>query len=185
MIDTSLIMALINTLDSSNIELTRVLCESLYHLSLNSSLLPFIYQFGLKHFQDLLGKNEDPSIFCSIISILTEFIRRNESMSNDIVLNMIRFFKNSTNLFHLLRILQSFNELTKLPQTIDLFKQEHIFPHFLTYLHQDTQLDLQLNILSILEQCAEDPQSTQWVVFVSINDQCRQGTIHFQNDHRS
>ena len=126
MINRELLVTLINLLDLKNVELTRVICECLYYFSLDSTLLQFIYQHGFKKLKDLLEQINDPSIFCSIISILTEFIRKNENLSNDLILKMIQFLTNSSDLFYLSRIFKSLNELTRLEQTIKLFKQENI-----------------------------------------------------------
>jgi len=161
MMDKDLIISLINLIDITNIDLTRVLCESLYYLSFDSNLLQFIYQYGFKKLKDLLEQTNDSSIYCSIINILTEFIRTNENISNDIILNMMKFFKNSANSFYLLRIIQSLNQLTKLPQTIQLFKQENIFHDFILYLQNVNNSDIQLNILYILQQCAKDKQAAK------------------------
>jgi len=161
MMDKDLIISLINLIDITNIDLTRVLCESLYYLSFDSNLLQFIYQYGFKKLKGLLEQTNDSSIYCSIINILTEFIRTNENISNDIILNMMKFFKNSANSFYLLRIIQSLNQLTKLPQTIQLFKQENIFHDFILYLQNVNNSDIQLNILYILQQCAKDKQAAK------------------------
>ncbi len=158
MMNTDLIISLINLINLTNIELTRVICESLYYFSFDLNLLKFIYQNGFKKLKDLLEKSNDPSIFCSIINILTEFIRNNENLSNDIILNMIKFLKNSSDLFYLSRIIKSLNELTKIPQTIKLFKQENLFLDLILYLQNpiNNSDNIQLNILSILQQCGKD-----------------------------
>lgn len=161
MMDKDLIISLINLIDIINIDLTRVLCESLYYLSFDSNLLQFIYQYGFKKLKDLLEQTNDSSIFCSIINILTEFIRTNENISNDIILNVMKFFKNSSNSFYLLRIIQSLNQLTKLSQTIQLFKQENIFQDFIFYLQNVNNTDIQLNILYILQQCGKDKEAAK------------------------
>lgn len=162
MMNRELILILINLIDLKNIELTRVSCECLYYFSFDSNLLKFIYENGLKKLKDLLERIHDPSIFCSIMNILTEFIRKNEYLSNDLILNMIEFIKNSSDLFYLSRIFKSLNQLTKINQTIQLFKQENIYPNFIFHLeNQIKNSDIQLNILSILQQCGKDKQSAQ------------------------
>ncbi len=162
MMNRELILILINLIDLKNVELTRVSCECLYYFSFDSNLLKFIYENGLKKLKDLLERIHDPSIFCSIMNILTEFIRKNEYLSNDLILNMIEFIKNSSDLFYLSRIFKSLNQLTKLNQTIQLFKQENIYPNLIFHLeNQIKNYDIQLNILSILQQCGKDKQSAQ------------------------
>jgi hypothetical protein len=161
MLSTDLIKSLINQIDIRNVDLTRVACESLYYLSFDLNLLELMYHHGFKKFKDLLEETADPSIFCSIINILTEFLRTNENLSNDIILNMIKFLRTSSNLFYLLRIIKSLNQLTKLPQTIYLFKQENVFSDLIFYLQNENNLDIQLNILSILQQCGKDKEAAQ------------------------
>ncbi|CAF1408333.1 unnamed protein product, partial [Adineta steineri] len=165
MMDKDLIISLINLIDITNIELTRVICESLYYLSFDNHHLQFIYQYGFKKLKDILEQTNDSSIYCSIINILTEFIRTNENISNDIILNMMKFLKNSSNnSFYLLRIIQSLNQLTKLSQTIQLFKQENIFQDFIYYLQNINHSDIQLNILFILQQCAKDKEGANMII---------------------
>ncbi|CAF1304091.1 unnamed protein product [Adineta steineri] len=165
MMDKDLIISLINLIDVTNIELTRVICESFYYLSFDIHHLQFIYQYGFKKLKDILEQTNDSSIYCSIINILTEFIRTNENISNDIILNMMKFLKNSSNnSFYLLRIIQSLNQLTKLSQTIKLFKQENIFQDFIYYLQNINHSDIQLNILFILQQCAKDKEAANMII---------------------
>ncbi|CAF1432411.1 unnamed protein product [Adineta steineri] len=165
MMDKDLIISLINLIDITNIELTRVICESLYYLSFDIHHLQSIYQYGFKKLKDILEQTNDSSIYCSIINILTEFIRTNENISNDIILNMMKFLKNSSNnSFYLLRIIQSLNQLTKLSQTIQLFKQENIFQDFIYYLQNINHSDIQLNILFILQQCAKDKEGANMII---------------------
>ncbi|CAF1318528.1 unnamed protein product [Adineta steineri] len=165
MMDKDLIISLVNLIDITNIELTRVICESLYYLSFDIHHLQFIYQYGFKKLKDILEQTNDSSIYCSIINILTEFIRTNENISNDIILNMMKFLKNSSNnSFYLLRIIQSLNQLTKLSQTIQLFKQENIFQDFIYYLQNINHSDIQLNILFILQQCAKDKEAANMII---------------------
>ncbi|CAF0944771.1 unnamed protein product [Rotaria sordida] len=164
MIDTNVIISLINLIDLTNIELTRAICESLYYLSLDLNLLQHIYQYGFKKLKGLLEQTKDPSIFCSIINILTEFIRNNENISNEIILNMIKFFKDSSNFLYLLRIIKSLNELTKISQTIELFKQEKIFSNFIFYLQNENNSDIQLNILHILQKCGQDKEASIMII---------------------
>jgi hypothetical protein len=161
MVNTDLIISLINLIDITNVDLTRVTCESLYYLSFDTNLLQFISQHGFKKIKDLLEQTNDPSIFCSIINILTEFIRNNENLSNDIILNMIQFLRNSSNSFYLLRIIKSLKELTKISRTIQLFKQENIFSNLIFYLQNENNSDIQLNILFILQQSAKDKEAAQ------------------------
>ena len=157
-------MTLINLIDLKNIELTRVICESLYYLSFNSNLLQFIYQNSSKKLKDLLEQMTDPSIFCSIINISMEFIRKNEHLANDLILNMMKFLRTSSDDFYLSRIVQSLNQLTKIPQTIQLFKQENIYQNLIFHLeNQMKNSEIQLNILAILEQCGKDQQSARYV----------------------
>ena len=163
MINRDLIINLINLIDLSNIELTRIICECFYYFSINSNLLQFIDQNGLKKFQDLLEQTNDPSIFSSVINILTEFIDKNENLSNDILLNLIKFLQNSSDKFYFSRLIKSLNELTKFPQTIKLFKQENIFPTLIS--HLENSLNNQSEILSILEQCGKDPQAAKLSFF--------------------
>ncbi|CAF1421395.1 unnamed protein product [Adineta ricciae] len=153
-----------NLIDMTNTDLTRVICESLYYLSSDSSLLQFIYQYGFKKLKDLLEQTTDSSIFCSIINILTEFIRTNENLSSDIVSNIIKFLRNSSNSSYLLRIIQSLNQLTKHSQTIQIFKHENLFRDFIFYLQTITNPDILSNILSILQQCGKDKQATMMIV---------------------
>ena len=162
--DKDLIISLINLIDMTNLDLTRVICESLYYLSSDSNLLQFIYQHGFKKLKDLLEQTTDSSIFCSIINILTEFIRTNENLSNDIISNIIKFLRNSSNSSYLLRIIQSLNQLTKLSQTIHIFKQENLFRDFIFYLQTNTNPDILLNILSIFQQCGNDKQAAMMIV---------------------
>ncbi|CAF1569804.1 unnamed protein product [Adineta ricciae] len=163
-IDKDLIISLVNLIDMTNTDLTRVICESLYYLSSDSSLLQFIYQYGFKKLKDLLEQTTDSSIFCSIINILTEFIRTNENLSSDIVSNIIKFLRNSSNSSYLLRIIQSLNQLTKHSQTIQIFKHENLFRDFIFYLQTITNPDILSNILSILQQCGKDKQATMMIV---------------------
>jgi hypothetical protein len=166
MMNRDLIINLINLIDLTNIEITRVICESLYYFSMDLNLLKFIYQNGFKKLKVLLEETNDPAIFCSIINILTEFIRHNENLSNDIILNIIQFLKNSSDSFYFSRIIQSLNELTKIPQTIKLFKQENIFPNLIFHLANPiNNSDIQLNILSILQQCGKDKEAAKLVFF--------------------
>ena len=44
MMNTDLILSLINLIDITDLDLTRVVCESLYYLSFDLNLLQFIYQ---------------------------------------------------------------------------------------------------------------------------------------------
>ena len=159
--DTNLIKSLINFIDLTNIELTRVSCESLYYLSFDINLLNFIHRYDSKKLKDLLDQTNDPSIFCSIINILTQLIRTNENISNNIILNVIKFLKTSPNTFYLLRIIKSLNQLTKISQTIQLFKQEKIFSYLILYLRNENHLDIQLNILFILQTCGKDQQAAK------------------------
>jgi len=162
MMNRDLIITLINLIDLKNLELTRVICESLYYFSFDLNFLQFIYENSFKKLKDILEKTNDPSIFCSIINILTEFIRNNENLSNDLILNMIKFFKNSSDLFYLSRIIKSLNELIKISQTIELFKQENIFSDLILLLeNQINNSDIQLNILSILQQSGKDKEAAK------------------------
>ncbi|CAF4251461.1 unnamed protein product [Rotaria socialis] len=164
MIDKNIIISLINLIDLTNIEFNRVICESLYYLSLDLNLLQFIYQYGFKKLKKLLEHTQDPSIFCSIINILTEFIRNNENISNDIILNMINFLKNSSYFLYLSRIIKSLRELTKIPQTIELFKQEEIFSQFILCLKNENNPDIKLNILFILQKCGNDNEASKMII---------------------
>ncbi|CAF3940699.1 unnamed protein product [Rotaria magnacalcarata] len=164
MIDTNIIISLINLINLTNIEFNRVICESLYYLSLDLNLLQSIYQYGFKKLKKLLEHTKDPSIFCSIINILTEFIHNNENISNDIILNMINFLKNSSYFLYLSRIIKSLRELTKIPQTIELFKQEEIFSQFILCLKNENNLDIKLNILFILQKCGKDNEASKMII---------------------
>ncbi|CAF1513769.1 unnamed protein product [Rotaria magnacalcarata] len=164
MIDTNIIISLINLINLTNIEFNRVICESLYYLSLDLNLLQSIYQYGFKKLKKLLEHTKDPSIFCSIINILAEFIHNNENISNDIILNMINFLKNSSYFLYLSRIIKSLRELTKIPQTIELFKQEEIFSQFILCLKNENNLDIKLNILFILQKCGKDNEASKMII---------------------
>jgi hypothetical protein len=161
MLDKDLVTSLIDLIEMTNTDLTRMICESLYYLSSDASLLQFIYQYGFKKLKDLLEQTSDSSIFCSIINILTEFIRTNENLANDIVLNIIKFLRNASNSVHLLRIIQSLNQLTKLSQTIRIFKQTNLFSDLISHLQNNQNLQIQLNILYILQQCGQDPEAAK------------------------
>lgn len=154
MLDTDLVVSLIRSLDVSNLNLTRVLCESLYYLSLNST---FISEHYSKSLEELLKQTEDPSIFSSIGSILTESLRTNERLLE----RMILFVKNPSNGNYFPRILHSLNTLAHLPVTVNLFREQKIYSHFLAYLHEEEHHALHLILLSILQQSAKDPRSAQ------------------------
>ena len=158
MMNINLIINLINLIGLKNIDLTRVICECLYYFSFDRNLLEFIYKNGLKKFEDLLEEINDPSIFCSIINILIEFMKTNENLSKDFILNMIKFLQTSSDLFYLSRIFKGLNQLMKIPQTIKLFKQEKIFSNLIFHLENQNN---QFEILAILEQCGKDKQSAQ------------------------
>ncbi|CAF4754623.1 unnamed protein product, partial [Rotaria sp. Silwood2] len=83
---------------------------------------------------------------------------------NDIILNMIKFFKDSSNILYLLRIIKSLNELTKISQTIELFKQDKIFPDFIFYLQNENNSEIQLNILFILQKCGKDKEASKMII---------------------
>lgn len=159
--DTNLVMSLINLIDVSNIELTRAICESLFYLSFDLNLLQFIYHQGFKKLKILLEKTKDPSIFCSIINILIEFILNNQAMTNDIILHMINFFKNPSYSLYLARIIKSLSELTKISQTIELFKREKIFSDFILCLQNQKSSEIKLNILYILQKCGQDKEASK------------------------
>lgn len=162
MMNRDLILTLINLINITNIDLTRVICECLYYFSFNKNLLKFIYENGLKKLKDLLEKLNDPSIFCSIINILTEFIENNENLLNNLLINMIKYLKNSPDLFYLSRIIKSLKELIKISQTIKLFKQENIFSQLIFLLkNQINNSEIQLDILSIIEQCGKDKEAAK------------------------
>lgn len=162
MINRDMILILIHLIDQPNLDLTREICQCLYYLSFDKNLLQFIYQNGFKKLKDLLEKSHDLSIFSSIINILIEFIENNENLLKDLLLNIIKFLKNSSDLFYLLRIIKSLKELIKIPQTIKLFKQENIFPNLISLLESQTNnSEIQLNILSILQQSAKDKEAAK------------------------
>lgn len=154
MLDNDLVISLLRSLDVSNLDLTRVLCESLYYLSLNST---YISEHHRKALEDLLKQTEDPSIFSSVVSILTESLRTNERLLE----TMILFVKNPSNVDYFPWILQSLNTLASLPVAVNLFKEQKVYSHFLFYLHEEEHHDLHLILLSILKQAANDPPSAQ------------------------
>ena len=161
-----MIISLINLIDLTNLELTRATCECLYYLSFNLNVSQVIYQYGLKKLKDLLEQTKDPSIFCSVINILAKVVRNNENISNEMILNVIQFLKNLSNSSFLPRIIKSLSELTKFSQTIELFKQEKIFPDFISYLRNQNNHEIQLNILYILQECGIDKEAAK-LVFVN------------------
>lgn len=154
MLDNDLVISLLRSLDVSNLDLTRVLCESLYYLSLNST---YISEHHRKALEDLLKQTEDPSIFSSVVSILTESLRTNERLLE----TMILFVKNPSNVDYFPWILQSLNTLASLPVAVNLFKEQKVYSHFLFYLNEEEHHDLHLILLSILKQAANDPPSAQ------------------------
>lgn len=130
-------------------------------MSCNFNFLQRIYQNGTKKLKSLLDQTKDPSIYCSIVNILAEFIRNNETISTDIILNIIWFFKNNSNILYLLRIIESLNGLTKTSQSITLFVQEKIFTDFIFRLQSENSLEIQLNILLILQTCANNKDAVK------------------------
>lgn len=165
MLNKELIISLINSIDTTNVDLTRILCDCLYYLSINSAHSQLIYENSFEKFESLFDETTDPSISSSIIDILCEFVDNNQSLSNKIILNLIRFIENfSSDLFYFSRLIKSLNQLIKLPQTIQLFKQENIFPKLISYLENplNKNLDVQLNILSIFQQSAKDSPSAKF-----------------------
>ena len=74
---------------------------------------------------------------------------------------MIKFLRNSSNLFYLLRVIKSLNELTKISETVELFKQEKVFADFIFYLQNENNSEVQLNILNILQQCGKDKEAAK------------------------
>ena len=161
MIDPALLVALIDFIDPSHLDLTRAICESLYYLSMDSNLHRFISHHGQEKLRHLLDRTDDPSIFCSIVHILTEFIQKNQSISNDLIVNMIGLLRRSSNAADFLRIIKSLDQLTKLPQTVELFRQENLYSDLLSYSRAEKNNEIQATLLSILEQCAKDQQSAE------------------------
>lgn len=153
MLNNDLILTLIHSIDRKNI---RVICEALYYLSLESNFHRMISENDLKKFEELFDENTDPSIFCSILNICKEFLRK------DFLRNILQFIRISSDRFYLSRIFQSFNQLILYPQTIQLFKQENIYPIFLNHLRMNFDNEqIQFDLLSILQQSAKDPSSAR------------------------
>ena len=161
MISTDLLIALIDFIDLSHLDLTRSICECLYYLSMDSNLQRFISHHGQEKLRHLLGQTDDPSIFCSIVHILTEFIQKNQAIANDLIVNMMSLLRRSSNAADFLRIIKSLDQLTQLPQTVTLFRLENLYPDLLSYSRTEKNTEIQATLLSILEQCAKDKQSAE------------------------
>lgn len=166
MIDKTLIPSLIDCLDEKNMEMNRVVCQSLRHLSMNPTLLPTIHQTGLRLFEEILESTDDPIIFCSLIVILNDSIGKNRQISEKIMLNMINFLRNSSSTgSDLMKVVQSLNGLTKMARMIELFKREDVYKDLIVYLSEESNVELQSSILSLLEEAAKDIQSAKFVRF--------------------
>ena len=153
-----LILTLINSIDRKNIQFTRVICEALYYLSLDSNFDQMISENEMKKLEDLFEENTDPSIFCSILNISKEFLRKNVHFLR----NILQYIRISSDRFYLSRIFQSFNQLIHYSQIIQLFKQENIYPIFLNHLHNSFDNEqIQSDLLSILQQSAKDSSSAR------------------------
>ena len=158
MLHIDLIIILINLIDLNNPDITRVICQSLYYLSLDANLSRIISATHWKIFEDLLTQTTDPSIFCSIINLSAEFLGKNAQFSRNFLLNILQYLRTSSDRISLSRIYQSLNHLTQFSQMIEFFHQEKIYSICLSHLSNE---DLQKDILDILQQCAKHPPSAR------------------------
>lgn len=151
----NLLLTLINSIDRKNMEFTRMICEALYYLSLDSNIYQIIPENDLRKFEELFEENTDPSIFCSILNISKE-------KNVNFLRNILQYIRISSDRFYLSRIFQSLNQFLSSPQTIELFKQENIYSIFLQHLHNSFDHEsIQSDLLSILQISAKDPSSAR------------------------
>jgi hypothetical protein len=111
---------------------------------------------SLKILQSQLETTTDITIFCSVLHILTSINELHSIVPDEILLKTIDILVKPPTLVHLSRILDSLGQLSNRSRVIDLLKQRETLLNLLSHLESETSIDIQLRILSLLQQCVND-----------------------------